>query len=635
MRDAVYGNRYYGSRNTTFHKYGPNVCMIEEVISDNGGGLSAYKYRGWTLHNHQSQTCSHNTIVKYECCEGFKSTYGHSGCTVVKSPKNVLETARELGACEFVRYIQRHGLYDLLTSGGPYTIFVPTDEAFAKMDSKLRSALESYESATEILKYHVVPRRIVTQNVSVDEMLDTLNDGLQLRFNKYSTKIDTVNCVTLTRKNSIAQNGMVHLINNVLNPYSYSKQNLVQTINQNKELSIFSQMLKVSLMHQSLKETFQTLTVLAPTDTTLRLLPQKQLHRIFCNETLSREFVLKHIIPASICLNAVTEERYVKSLSNKHYLKFGCDGAGSVTVQGNCIGNKLKLSSNGLLYSTNFALSTQEGKSALQIMQQNAGLSEFVKIVNIAGLTQTFENFNALTIFAPTNQAIRCMDHMERHRIQSDLGTARAFVNFHATREIVTAENIYDGKTVESLAHGKQLRLQCVQNEYGVEGRQVDLLTSPVAYNGAVYEIDSVLYPPTISIEDIIRKNDSFSLYAQATDLLTRTLRLERYHRGCQNTYFVPTDYAFQKLGTEELERILNSPAQLQNILNNHRAERILPSTLVNDRWQYEVQTKNGIVRIAHSKDTDKITVNNAKIIETDIMTTDGLVYIVDDLILL
>jgi len=51
----------------------------------------------------------------------------------VKPPTNVLETARELGAREFVRRVQQNGLYDLLTGdgGGPYTIFVPTDEAFA------------------------------------------------------------------------------------------------------------------------------------------------------------------------------------------------------------------------------------------------------------------------------------------------------------------------------------------------------------------------------------------------------------------------------------------------------------------------------------------------------------------------
>lgn len=42
-----------------------------------------------------------------------------------------METAQELGARTFVQYVRENGLYDLLTKGGPYTLFVPTDEAFA------------------------------------------------------------------------------------------------------------------------------------------------------------------------------------------------------------------------------------------------------------------------------------------------------------------------------------------------------------------------------------------------------------------------------------------------------------------------------------------------------------------------
>lgn len=47
-------------------------------------------------------------------------------------------------------------------------------------------------------------------------------------------------------------------------------------------------MLEVSRMHQSLKETFQTLTVFVPTDSVLQRLPQNQLRRILNDETLSR-----------------------------------------------------------------------------------------------------------------------------------------------------------------------------------------------------------------------------------------------------------------------------------------------------------------------------------------------------------
>lgn len=60
------------------------------------------------------------------------------------------------------------------------------------MDSAFRFAMESYGSANEILRYHVVPRRIVTLNMSADETLNTLNDEHRLRFNKYSTKVSRI-----------------------------------------------------------------------------------------------------------------------------------------------------------------------------------------------------------------------------------------------------------------------------------------------------------------------------------------------------------------------------------------------------------------------------------------------------------
>lgn len=82
-------------------------------------------------------------------------------------------------------------------------------------------------------------------------------------------------------------------------------------------------------------------------------------------------FVLKHLLPTPVCPSAITHEHYVRSLGNKHYAKFGCDRINSVTVQGNCIGNNLKLSSNGMMYIINFAISTEEGKNKIYIIHYN------------------------------------------------------------------------------------------------------------------------------------------------------------------------------------------------------------------------------------------------------------------------
>lgn len=90
------------------------------------------------------------------------------------------------------------------------------------------------------------------------------------------------------------------------------------------------------------------------------------------------------------------------------------------------------------------------------------------------------------------------------------------------------------------------------------------------------------------------------SLYAQAIDLLGASTWLSYEFCGSQNTYFVPTNFAFNKLGTDQLDRMFNDPMVLRQILNNHQVDRILPSTLIKERLQYEVQTKNEIVHVVN-----------------------------------
>jgi len=101
------------------------------------------------------------------------------------------------------------------------------------------------------------------------------------------------------------------------------------------------------------------------------------------------------------------------------------------------------------------------------------------------------------------------------------------------------------------------------------------------------------------------------SLYARAMDLLLLLDASTPFEFcGARNTYFVPTDRAFKKLGPAELRRMFNSASCLRDVLDGHRADRIVPSALIKERWQYEIRTKNAaIVRVA-SSGGGKLTVN-------------------------
>jgi len=101
------------------------------------------------------------------------------------------------------------------------------------------------------------------------------------------------------------------------------------------------------------------------------------------------------------------------------------------------------------------------------------------------------------------------MNPAELYRVRSDPSAAAAFVGFHVARETIDAEDVYDGKVVDSLAAGKRLRVQCVLHDCGVEGQRIGF--RPGRDRGAaVHVVDGVLFPPTISVRDLVRKNDSF-----------------------------------------------------------------------------------------------------------------------------
>ena len=109
----------------------------------------------------------------------------------MKPLKNILETARELGASDFVNYIVESGLDKELSREGAFTLFAPTNEAFQSIPFELRGRIDSYRGNIEnpILRYHVSDRKIMSEHFHADMSVATLLDGNRIRINKYSTGV--------------------------------------------------------------------------------------------------------------------------------------------------------------------------------------------------------------------------------------------------------------------------------------------------------------------------------------------------------------------------------------------------------------------------------------------------------------
>ena len=81
--------------------------------------------------------------------------------------KNIVETAIEAGSFNtLVKAVQEAGLIDTLSGNGPFAVFAPTDEAFSKLpEGTVASLLQDKEKLASILTYHVVPSKLMAEDV--------------------------------------------------------------------------------------------------------------------------------------------------------------------------------------------------------------------------------------------------------------------------------------------------------------------------------------------------------------------------------------------------------------------------------------------------------------------------------------
>jgi uncharacterized surface protein with fasciclin (FAS1) repeats len=89
---------------------------------------------------------------------------------------NILETAQAAGSFDtLVTAVERAGLRDVLEQGGPYTVFAPSDEAFAKLPAgAVESLLAAPDTLADVVNYHLVPGRMTAADIARRLAAETL-----------------------------------------------------------------------------------------------------------------------------------------------------------------------------------------------------------------------------------------------------------------------------------------------------------------------------------------------------------------------------------------------------------------------------------------------------------------------------
>jgi uncharacterized surface protein with fasciclin (FAS1) repeats len=143
-----------------------------------------------------------------------------AGAAAEPAKKDIVDTAVAAGNFKtLAAALKAAGLIDTLKGTGPFTVFAPTDEAFAKLPAGTIQDLlkpENKEKLIAILTYHVVPGKAMAKDVAGMSAAKTVN-GKELKLKVDGDKV-MVNQATVTTADVEASNGVIHVIDAVLLP---------------------------------------------------------------------------------------------------------------------------------------------------------------------------------------------------------------------------------------------------------------------------------------------------------------------------------------------------------------------------------------------------------------------------------
>lgn len=136
--------------------------------------------------------------------------------SLATAAEDIVDTAVAAGNfTTLVTAIKAAGLVETLKGKGPFTVFAPTDEAFAKVPkADLDALLKDKAKLTSVLTYHVVPAKVMAKDVKAGDA-PTVN-GKPLKITT-STGVK-VNNAKVTATDIEATNGVIHVIDSVLLP---------------------------------------------------------------------------------------------------------------------------------------------------------------------------------------------------------------------------------------------------------------------------------------------------------------------------------------------------------------------------------------------------------------------------------
>lgn len=275
----------------------------------------------------------------------------------------------------------------------------------------------------------------------------------------------------------------------------------------------------------------------------------------------------------------------------------------------------------------------------VDVAVENGNFTTLVAALEATGLDETLDDENeTFTVFAPTDDAFALLGEDTINALLADTDTLSNILLYHviAGAEVDAAGAIASAGTTVEVANGQSVGLS-LEGESLMVNLSVVTMADVQADNGVIHVIDAVLMPPaergepSMNIVETAVENGSFTTLVAALQAagLDTTLADESQ----TFTVFAPTDAAFDMVGADNITALLGDADALNAVLLQH----VIAGAEVNSIAAYaangsNVATASGAEVLVDIVDR-MLTVGGAKVVMEDIYTTNGVIHVIDTVI--
>ncbi len=401
---------------------------------------------------------------------------------------DIVDTAVAAGSFEtLVAAVTAAELAEALKGNGPFTVFAPSDEAFAKLPEGTVEALleDPTGQLARILLYHVVPGKVMAADVSDGLTAETLR-GAEVSFSVSDGKV-MINEAQIVATDIETSNGVIHVIDSVILP----PEDIVDVASAAGSFNTLIAAVQAAGLEDTLRGK-GPFTVFAPTNEAFAKLPEGTVEALLADPEALADILLYHVVPGKVMAADVSDGLEAETAQGSS-VSFAIHSDGTPTINGALITATDIEAFNGVIHVIDTVILPPA--DIVDTAIEAGSFETLVVTVQAAGLEEALRGDGPFTVFAPTDEAFAKLPAGTMEALLADPEALADILLYHVIEGKVLAADVTNGLEAETL-QGSTVSFAIHSDGTPAINEALIVATDIMASNGVIHVIDSVILPP-------------------------------------------------------------------------------------------------------------------------------------------